>query len=544
MNYLNILAWLKCVPIREWARILALNTILLVGSLPLPAAAANTLTDSLLTHLYDQYSTVESATLYRQGGAFLEQEQLDEAFICFSIVGNRYTPAMSQDERLLCARAMNNAGGIAQLRFSYSTAFSYYIQALQITDVPIYQSYNNIAGIYLFYKDYDNARLYLSKAFSMSMEQHDWATLMNALDNIVFLNWCTNSISASASVIDQFNRLTQIPHDARWLRSHNLAKGMTAQMAGNDSLAISCYERNAQAEAAKPDFMAVHNEHLYMARLYMQHADYTKALAALRTAESLTNRDEGRDMLLVVYAMMADCFAMAGDSAAGHQARYSYMCLKDSINTAEEYGKIKNMEFFHQVEQYETQMHQLSQEKNTRTLIAVVSIVALVAVVSLLVVTIRQKQRLRDSYKDLYRINVELARQTDKTTTHQSTTMTDETSILLMKKIEEKMADVSFISQPDLTVERLALSIGTHERYVSAVINEQKNMNFNTLLNEYRIREICKRLTDFEHYGMQTNEAIAEEMGYKSRSHFTRTFKKVTGLTPTQYQQMAKMDND
>ncbi len=79
-----------------------------------------------------------------------------------------------------------------------------------------------------------------------------------------------------------------------------------------------------------------------------------------------------------------------------------------------------------------------------------------------------------------------------------------------------------------------------HDRYVSQVINESTNKNFNTLLNEYRIREACKRLTDFDTYGQMTNETIAEGLGYKSRSHFIRTFKKMTGLTPSQYQKIAR----
>ena len=48
------------------------------------------------------------------------------------------------------------------------------------------------------------------------------------------------------------------------------------------------------------------------------------------------------------------------------------------------------------------------------------------------------------------------------------------------------------------------------------------------------------RLTDFDTYGQMTNETIAEGLGYKSRSHFIRTFKKMTGLTPSQYQKIAR----
>ena len=69
--------------------------------------------------------------------------------------------------------------------------------------------------------------------------------------------------------------------------------------------------------------------------------------------------------------------------------------------------------------------------------------------------------------------------------------------------------------------------------------------NFNKFLvrnNEQRINEVCKRLVDTVNNGNKTNEAIAEEVGFKSRSHFIRTFKKITGLTPSQYQRMAKLE--
>jgi AraC-like DNA-binding protein len=75
---------------------------------------------------------------------------------------------------------------------------------------------------------------------------------------------------------------------------------------------------------------------------------------------------------------------------------------------------------------------------------------------------------------------------------------------------------------------------------VSQVINEQMGKNFNALLNEYRIQEACRRFNDIANYGNYTIEAIGNSVGYNSRSTFITQFKSVTGLTPSEFQKMAK----
>ena len=75
---------------------------------------------------------------------------------------------------------------------------------------------------------------------------------------------------------------------------------------------------------------------------------------------------------------------------------------------------------------------------------------------------------------------------------------------------------------------------------VSQVINEKAGCNFNNLINEYRIKEACRRMNDTEQYGKYTIEAISTSVGFKSRSTFLLQFKRVTGLTPSEYQRAQK----
>ena len=106
----------------------------------------------------------------------------------------------------------------------------------------------------------------------------------------------------------------------------------------------------------------------------------------------------------------------------------------------------------------------------------------------------------------------------------------------LLGQINEVLNNVSSISDPEFSLQKLAEAVGSNTKYVSQVINEYYNKNFKTLLNEYRLREATRRLNDQEHYGNMTIQAIYEEVGYSNAVSFIRAFKRMYGITPSEYQ--------
>jgi AraC-like DNA-binding protein len=129
---------------------------------------------------------------------------------------------------------------------------------------------------------------------------------------------------------------------------------------------------------------------------------------------------------------------------------------------------------------------------------------------------------------------------TDAAVKYKSSHLSDDDKQQLLASILEVMDTNDEIFSPDFSLERLAMLSGSKYKYVSQVINEHYQQNFNNFLNSYRIKEACKRMGDIEHYGNYTIEAISESVGFKSRSTFVSSFKRITGLTPSQYQRMAR----
>ena len=87
---------------------------------------------------------------------------------------------------------------------------------------------------------------------------------------------------------------------------------------------------------------------------------------------------------------------------------------------------------------------------------------------------------------------------------------------------------------PNLDLKMLSELIVYSEKQISNALNHQLNKNFYTFVNEYRIKEVKKRLIDPEmtHF---TILSIAYDSGFNSKSTFNRIFKEQTRRTPNQF---------
>ena len=98
----------------------------------------------------------------------------------------------------------------------------------------------------------------------------------------------------------------------------------------------------------------------------------------------------------------------------------------------------------------------------------------------------------------------------------------------LYMKEEEPFLDAS------LTLNTLAEETNISSRELSILINHYLNKHFFDFVNEYRIEKAKELLTSPERKSHTVLE-ILFEVGFNSKSSFNTAFKKLTGLTPTEY---------
>lgn len=93
--------------------------------------------------------------------------------------------------------------------------------------------------------------------------------------------------------------------------------------------------------------------------------------------------------------------------------------------------------------------------------------------------------------------------------------------------------------ETDVSMDRLAQSVGLSKGYLSQIINQKEGKNFFEFINAYRIEDVQRKMRDaaYDHYSIL---GIAYEAGFKSKSTFNAVFKKVTHTTPSAYRKKAK----
>lgn len=90
-----------------------------------------------------------------------------------------------------------------------------------------------------------------------------------------------------------------------------------------------------------------------------------------------------------------------------------------------------------------------------------------------------------------------------------------------------------------LTLQKLSEQLAIPAPHLSQVVNERLNQSFSDFINSYRVKEAQAKLlaTATSHYSIL---AIAEEVGFNSKSTFNAVFKKQTGLTPSEFRENSK----
>ncbi|MDC8006365.1 helix-turn-helix domain-containing protein [Aureisphaera galaxeae] len=92
-----------------------------------------------------------------------------------------------------------------------------------------------------------------------------------------------------------------------------------------------------------------------------------------------------------------------------------------------------------------------------------------------------------------------------------------------------------FFLDTDCSAYNTAKKINTNTSYLSKVINEHYQKNFNGYINDLRIDYAIAKLKEDKRFRSYSIQGIAEELGYKSADSFTKYFRKRTGLLPSYY---------
>jgi AraC-like DNA-binding protein len=105
-----------------------------------------------------------------------------------------------------------------------------------------------------------------------------------------------------------------------------------------------------------------------------------------------------------------------------------------------------------------------------------------------------------------------------------------ETLVSLTKAMEQENSYLN----PNLSLAIMSEKIGIPQKIISAVLNQHMKKSFNEFVNEYRVNAFKEKIaqTAWKHL---TIAGIATECGFNSQATFQRTFKDLTGKSPSEF---------
>ncbi|HEY7883625.1 MAG TPA: helix-turn-helix domain-containing protein [Cellvibrionaceae bacterium] len=105
-------------------------------------------------------------------------------------------------------------------------------------------------------------------------------------------------------------------------------------------------------------------------------------------------------------------------------------------------------------------------------------------------------------------------------------------------KVHAGMEEAKLFLQHNLNIEEFSTRIDLPVRDVSAVINKHFGTNFFEYMNSYRVEEAKRLLTDKDHADLTVLDILLQA-GFNSKSAFHRFFKRLTGMSPSEYRKQS-----
>ena len=102
-------------------------------------------------------------------------------------------------------------------------------------------------------------------------------------------------------------------------------------------------------------------------------------------------------------------------------------------------------------------------------------------------------------------------------------------------KVLEEVRLKGYYQDPKLTLKKLAARMQLTINDLSQTINVGLNKSFNDFINELRVEEVKRKMSD-PTYAHLSQLGIALESGFNSKATFNRAFKKFVGMNPSGYQ--------
>ena len=512
-----------------------------------------------------------TAELMLRGQDYLHNKGwADSAMVCYSIVASRaQRNNLDSKEMNHIARALNNIGYIyAAYYYDYQKAYENVKRSMELSRQ--YGFNNNLAYVYmnmasildsrnrlvsdetLSTEVLDNTRL----AFDVAVKSGEWNVAVTSIYNMLDMIHDKGEAELIAPDLARFKGLQLSDSVEMWQCTRMFCQATEAFQDGQYQQALNYYDKmlsEAQNVTTNRQQCIIKAMQQKAAVLAVMHR-YEEAISCLQQVKQIAINHGMQSELIDNYKAMAQVYVGMGNRQMAEQLDYKYLKARDEFIHKSHAEMLEKSRFLDEMRRVNDQVAQIqAKHERAHQLLLMVSVIAAIILIAL-VLLVRSNIKQRNYIRHLYEKNVLLldvragaapavelpAKGHDETPPKYQNQLDQQSKERLYESIKRVMDDMAIICKPDFSLQHLATLVGSNYKYVSQVVNEYYGKSFKQVLNEQRVREACRQLNDTEQFGHLTIEAIAANLGFNSRSNFTVTFKRITGISPSVFLKMAK----
>ncbi len=426
----------------------------------------------------------------------------------------RIADSLEHTEGIACIKS--NLGSLFQSWGNYSKSLDYYNTALSMYDSlqnlsAVSNTFNNIGAVYLDQNQYDSAALYFQKTLEMQTELQELLTYSSAL--------------------------------------HNL--GAVEKARDNLELALYYFKESLEVDRVVGDERMKSVSFLGIGQVYRAMKQYDKSEEYLLNSLSISTQHNFKNIEKNVRLELTNLYEGTGDFFKSLIHHKEYMVVKDSVYNLEAHKQIMNLQLEYEARKKQQQIEYLNLESNLqdfrirrqRTVILAISTTSvLIIFFSMLIFLMHINKRnlklalvrknLEQAYRDLKLIS---RHEENAAEPRRSISSNQKEQLLRIKEQLEKLINNQKVYlNSGITLVDMAKILDTNSNYLSRTINTFYDKNFASFINELRIKEARKLLSD-DIARRLSIEGIAESVGFNNRISFINAFKKHTGVTPSFY---------
>ncbi len=553
--------------------------IILVATLCALTGFSRAATDNKTFERFYNLSPQEFRT---QLNYYIQHNQIDSAMQCANIQASKYGKEKLTDEEILACCLAFRYMGLEYLDgyYNYQLATENHLKAenianeyglkdlqtfIAVDNATLTATRNDLENNFAYNKDVlDGFKKALQRIFEQSGSNNINLFMESTASNLLYLAF-------------KFDKTKDVANEVKAYQEAQKKYGVNCNIAQVLCCAIECYNAGnhdkafeiLQTPITHPSnlndrdicqFQAMVNIAQYA--VLVKSGKRTEAMNLLLQHEQFLRENEMSFEQLEALQLIRQHYEADGNKELADKYALQYYITKDEFFNKSKVGKMDQAKLNLELEQTRDRMQEMSYRQRMQNIVMWGSIIIALLALALLGVLWMNYRKTCRTNRLLYEKNVALLAanqelrpvaavtpvpdepdEPDEPAEDAEKSAADELTQAdrdLMEKITAVMESSQEIFSEDFSRQRLAELVGSNSKYVSRAISASKRGSFYALLNEYRIKESCRRLMDREHYGSYTIESIGYGVGFKSRSNFNAVFKDIVGLTPSAFLKMTR----